>query len=141
MTHYLEQAKKLLTAKNLTCAIVGENTLYTSTQRGILPLLNCYREKQAEKGCCAADKVVGRAAAFMYQLLEVEALYAQIISRPALKVLENAGIAVEYDTLVDAIINRTGTGFCPMETAVLSIEDPFEAMMAVEKTLEKLKGG
>jgi len=139
MNTYLEQAKDLLKARNLTCAILGENTQYTSTQRGVAPLLNCYHNRLAQPHCCAADKVVGRAAAFLYQLLEVDVVYAEIISKPALKVLEQAGIQAEYGKLVDAIINRTGTGFCPMESAVLLINDPHEALTAIEETLEKLR--
>lgn len=139
MQYHLEQAKSLLKEQNLTCAIVGNTTNYTSTQRGVAPLLACYHQKLAEPHCSAADKVVGRAAAFLYQLLEVDAVYAEIISRPALKVLENAGIQTEYGQLVDAIINRTGTGFCPMESAVLKINDPHEALIAIEETLKKLR--
>lgn len=139
MNAYLEQAKTLLKEQNLTCAILGENTRYVSTQRGVAPLLNCYHQHLAQSHCCAADKVVGRAAAFLYQLLEVDAVYAEIISKPALKVLESAGIQAEYGQLVDAIINRTGTGFCPMESAVLQIDDPYEALVAVEETLKKLR--
>ena len=140
MNDYLNQAKQLLKSQNLTCAIVGSNTQYTSTKRGVAPLLQCYHQNLAEKHCCAADKVVGRAAAFLYQLLEVDVVYAEILSCPALKVLENAGIRAEYGKLVDAIINRAGTGFCPMESAVLQIHDPYEALAAVEETLKKLNG-
>ena len=137
--HYdLEKAISLLKEDHLTCAIVGPNTRYTSTQRGIVPLLTCYKENLAEDGCCAADKVVGKAAAYVYVLLGVTALYADVISKPALKVLEDAKVEVTYAHLVDAIVNRTGTGFCPMETAVLGIDDPLEALNAVEKTLEQL---
>lgn len=139
MHSYLEQAKQTLKENELTCAIVGADTLYTSTQRGIAPLLECYHESKVPQHCSGADKVVGRAAAFMYVLLGVDSLYAEVISRPAYKVLVEAGISVEYGTMVDAIINRTGTGFCPMETAVLHINDPHEALTAVERTLERLR--
>lgn len=137
--NYLQTAIRLLKNVGITCAIVGPNTCYTSTARGIAPLLSCYKEGKAESGCCAADKVVGKAAAYMYVLLGVKSLYAEILSQPALRVLQNAGIDAKYEKLVDAIVNRTGTGFCPMETAVLDIDDPLEAMAAVEKTLEKLR--
>lgn len=136
---YLNQALDLLTSQDLTCTIIGPETQYTSKARGIAPLLTCYKEQLAPPNCCAADKVVGRAAAFMYVLLKVDALYAQILSKPALRVLEEAGIHTEYGQIVDAIINRTGTGFCPMESAVLDIDDPLEALAAVEKKLEQLR--
>lgn len=135
----LEKAISLLKENQLTCVILGPETLYTSTQRGIVPLLTCYKEKLAEEGCCAADKVVGKAAAYVYVLLGIRALYAEVISRPALEVLESRSIEVHFGNLVDAIINRTGTGFCPMESAVMKISDPLEALSAVEQTLKKLQ--
>ena len=38
------------------------------------------------------------------------------------------GIIYEYDTQVPLIINRKGTGICPMEDAVKDIEDPEKGM-------------
>lgn len=90
-------------------------------------------------GFSAADKVVGKAAAFFYVLLKVERLYAAVISKHALEVLEFYGVPVEYGELVDAIKNRKGDGFCPMETAVLEINEPDEAVAAVLRKQEELK--
>lgn len=75
--------------------------------------------------------MVGKAAAFLYVLLKVERLYTTVISKYALEVLEFYGVPVEYGELVDAIKNRKGDGFCPMETAVLEINEPDEAVAAV----------
>lgn len=135
----LEKAVQLLKNQQYTCVLVKDDMVYTSKERGIKPLLHCYKEQKMKQGCSAADKVVGKAAAFFYVLLGAKELYAEVISKPALGVLEKAGIAVSYATLVDAIRNRTNTGFCPMETAVWEIDDPEDAMKAVEKTLETLK--
>ena len=79
------------------------------------------------QGAYVADKVVGKAAAYLYVLLGVRKVYAAVISRPALDVLERYNIGIVYDMLVPAIRNRTDTGFCPMETAVLDIDDANEA--------------
>lgn len=135
----LEKAVQLLKNQQYTCVLVKNDMVYTSKERGIKPLLCCYKEQKMKQGCSAADRVVGKAAAFFYVLLGAKELYADVISKPALEVLEKAGIAVSYTTLVDAIRNRTNTGFCPMETAVWDIEDPADAMKAVEKTLEALQ--
>ena len=63
-------------------------------------------------------------------------IYADVISTHALSVLEEHQIPVEYSTLTDKIKNRAGTGFCPMETAVLCEESPEKAL---EKIREKAK--
>ena len=130
----LEKAYRMLQEQQLTCAFVLSDVVYISKERGVKPLLDCYYAKKMPTGFSAADKVVGKAAAFMYVLLGVKELYVQVLSRPALEILQKYGIAVTYCELVDAIKNRTGTGFCPMETAVLAIEEPAEALSAIEKT-------
>ena len=45
----------------------------------------------------------------------VEGLFADVVSRPALELLAGAGIAVEYTVVVPGIMNRAGTGTCPVE--------------------------
>lgn len=130
----LVKACRMLTEQELTCAFVLDEKVYISKERGITPLLDCYNEKKMPEGFSAADKVVGKAAAFLYVLLGVKELYADILSVPALKVLQKYGITVSHGQLTDAIRNRTNTGFCPMETAVLDIEQPQEALCAIMKT-------
>lgn len=116
----------------------GEETL-TDDRRGVRPLLDFLERSRDWHSYCAADKVVGKAAAFLYQLMGIQALYAHVVSEPAVKVLENAGIALTYGTRVPAIRNRTDTGFCPMETAVWDVQDPEEALTVLKITLENLK--
>jgi hypothetical protein len=82
--------------------------------------------------------VVGKAAAFLYCLLGVKALHAGVLSVPARDVLLSAGISVEWGSLVPAIRNRAGDGFCPMETAVWDLTDPALAPDAIRAALQKL---
>ena len=127
MQSNLEQAKTVLMEQQLTCVVLCETHTYTSTQRGIAPLMQWLKEGVDMQGAYVADKVVGKAAAYLYVLLGVREVYAAVISRPALDVLERYNIGTVYDMLVPAIRNRTDTGFCPMETAVLDIDDANEA--------------
>lgn len=135
----LECARTLLDEQQLTCAFVKGDWVYTSTGRGVKPLLNCLDQPQKRSRFAAADKVVGKAAAFLYVLLEAREVYAGVISKPALTVLEEAGIEVTYDCLVDAIRNRAGNGGCPMEMAVWNICDPQEALKAVLTKVKDVK--
>lgn len=134
----LERAKAMLDEQQLTCALVKGDWVYTSTERGIKPLFDCLNQPQKECGFSAADKVIGKAAAFLYVLLEAKEIYAGVISKPALTVLEEAGIEVAYDCLTDVIRNRAGNGICPMETAVRDVSDPREALEAVLTRLEEM---
>ncbi len=139
MTHNLEKAVSILNTENLTLAAVSESAVLKFTERGVKPLLALIDGGKSLAGFSAADKVVGKAAAMLYVLLNVNEVYAAVISKPALETLEKYGICCEYGTLTDAIKNRTNTGFCPMETAVLNIENPAEAPAAIRKKLAELQ--
>ena len=136
---YYEKAVRLLQERSLTCAVCGEGTEYTSTLRGVQPLLRPYEEGIRFVGCAAADRVIGKAAACLYVLLEVKRVYAEIVSRPAKEIFEKNGIDLDYDMLVELIENRDRTGLCPMETAVIDVVDPQDAPGLIRKALEKLR--
>ena len=57
---------------------------------------NLIDSKKDYKGYSAADKIVGRAAAFLYTLLQVKNLYGETMSKGAVEILKNAGIYYEY---------------------------------------------
>lgn len=136
----LERAKALLTEEGYTCVLVkGEKTV-TDRRRGVQPLLSLLDSGEDYHGFSAADKVVGKAAAFLYVLLGIGELHAGVLSRHAAAVLEESGISFSYDTLVGAIRNRTDTGYCPMETAVLEIREPSAAPEAIRKKLREMQG-
>ena len=134
----IEKAKEILKSGGYTCVICSDDKIFTSTERGVKPLLAWIDSATDMKGFSAADKVVGKAAAFLYVILGVHAVFAGVISEHAKNVLEENGIAVEYGCLTEAIRNRAGTGFCPMETAVKSISEPIAALEAVRRKLKEL---
>ena len=136
MNEDLLRARQLLEDGSYTCVLCHGQHIYTSTERGVRPLLelppNDYR------GFSAADKVIGKATAFLYVNLGVRAVYAPVISESALRVLKRSGIEVHYGVSVSAIFNRSRTGFCPMETAVRDIEDLNEALQAIRETYARM---
>ncbi|MBO5953156.1 MAG: DUF1893 domain-containing protein [Oscillospiraceae bacterium] len=138
METQLEQAQRILLQRGCTCVVLGHDLEFVSYRRGVAPLLELIDSGRCCKGCRAADKVVGKATALLYCLLGVEAIYAQIVSQAAAKVLARHGIALEYATLVPHIENRTGTGKCPMESATEHIDDPRAALEAVRQRLNEL---
>ena len=134
----LEKARSLLEKENYTCVICRGDDVITDHRRGIRPLMELLESGKDLHGYSAADKVVGKAAAFLYCLLGVKALHAGVLSVPARDVLVSAGISVEWGSLVPAIQNRAGDGFCPMETAVLALSDPALAPDAIRIALQNL---
>ena len=69
----------------------------------------------------------------------VKQCYGITMSKSAVDYLQKKTISVEYETLTDHIVNRSGDGVCPMEEAVKDIEDPEEALAAVKRRLEELR--
>lgn len=138
MKNDLIKAKDLLESGGYTCVLCRDDIVYTSTERGVRPLLQWLDAKVDMAGYSAADKVVGNAAAFLYVLLKVDTVYAPVMSEAAIHTLERHGIQAIYDLAVEAIRNRRNTGFCPMETAVTGIDSPVEALTAIEERLKEL---
>ena len=134
----LEIARSHLDSGSYTCVVCKDQTLYFSTDRGVKPLLNWLDSGMDMRGFSAADKVVGRATAFLYCLLGVTAVHANVMSRPAAQVLQENGISAHWGTLVEGIINRRGTGPCPFEAAVMDIQDPDEALTAIRRKMEQM---
>lgn len=134
----LERARHLLIDGAYTCVLCKGDLLYTSTARGVRPVLDWITTGQDLSGFSAADKVVGKAAAFLFLRAGIAHLYACVISEPALAVLQAGGIPVEYGSLVPGIINRTGDGPCPMESAVSGTDDPDQALDLIRKKLAEL---
>ncbi len=133
----LDRARALFAEPGCTLALVKGEQIITSTERGIRPLMKLLAEKTDCSGWSAADLVVGRAAAFLYVLLGVKAVYAQVVSRLAEEVLRGHGIAIEAQTRVDRILSVAG-GNCPMETAVEHCTDAEEAYAAIRCKLREL---
>lgn len=139
MCNDLQKARQLLDAEDYTCVLCRNAQTYTSQRRGVAPLLGWLDEGADLAGFSAADRVVGRATAFLYHLLGVKAVYARVMSRPAAQVLEQYGIPASWDTLVDAIENRQKNGPCPMEYATRNSATPEEALAAIRQALLELQ--
>ena len=137
----LQQAIDILKKENRTCVLLGEARVFKSDRRGVAPLLELLNSGADTAGCVAADRVVGKATAFLYCLLGVRQVHALVMSRPAAAVLEECGIVYRYDTLVDGIQNRQKDGPCPMEYATRSCTTPQQALDAIVETLRKLQAG
>ncbi len=116
------------------CLCRGGDCLY-SEERGIAPMMGFIGSGIDLKGYSAADIVVGKAAALLFVKCGIRAVFARTLSQGGKKVLEHYGIACEYETLTERIINRLGTDTCPMEKAVADTDDPEEAYAILKNKL------
>ena len=136
-----EKAKEILYREGYTCVFHNGEDSYTSTRRGVAPLLQRLDSGKDYSGYSAADKVIGRGAAFLYVLLGIKNIYVKVISRPSLQLLEENGVDVVYDELVEAIRNRDNTGFCPIESCVKGIDTPQNALVRIRERTAQLQAG
>lgn len=98
-----------------------------------------HEEPEILGGAEAADKVVGKGAAALMAAAHVSAVYAEVISRPALELLDKAGISVTYGMLVDGIVNRTGTGPCPLEARCMDCRTPEECLPRIDSFIAEMR--
>lgn len=107
--------------------------------RGIGDLYAAVKGGADYAGYAAADKIVGRAAAFLFVALKVASVYAAVLSEGGREVLLAYGIDCFYGELTENIINRAGSGRCPMEEATESVKDLAEAVDAIGAKLKELR--
>lgn len=107
--------------------VVGGAEVHTYDGRGVSDLFRLSTEDEALlRGARIADKVVGKGAASIMVLSGVREVYADVISAPALEMLQEAGIETTYGRLVPYIVNREGTGMCPLEKRCMECTSPVE---------------
>ncbi|WP_075559410.1 DUF1893 domain-containing protein [Parabacteroides timonensis] len=118
------------------CSLVVGNgeAISTFNGRGISDLYRLSKENAGMlHGASVADKVVGKAAAALMIAGGVKEVFADIASTHALSLLDKYGVKVRYAKEVPHIINRTNTGWCPME---IRCKD----CTTIEECLEEIEG-
>lgn len=125
----LELARALFYAiKDATVVAVHGDEVLFSKEHGVKPLLKWIAEGKDLAGWAVADKVVGKAPALLYSVLGPASVFAPVMTRSARAVLLANEIACGYDQLVNKIENRAGNGQCPMDSTVINVFDPYEAV-------------
>lgn len=126
---------------SVTCRIMrGDKELFVSKKCGIAPLIQIIDESTEVEGGEAYDKIVGKAAALLYVLMNIGRVNAEVISQSAIDVLKGYSVPFTYKTLTEKIINRKGDDICPMEKTVENIDTPREAYAALKKKIMEMKG-
>lgn len=117
--------------------VVANGDVCTFDGRGVADLYGLLR-KSPEFLCGAsiADKVVGKAAAALMILAKVKEVHADVISRPALDLFDKTGVRMTYGTEVPYIINRTKTGWCPLETRCRDCRTPQDCLGQIEEFMK-----
>lgn len=125
----------ILHNENLTLVVKSDDgTIHRFTQRGVKDLLTLVtREPEVLNKALIADKAVGKAAAACMIVGGVRQVHADVMSEPALELLKSHHVEAQYGQLVDHIINRAGTGWCPMERLSRDIDDPATIIQKIQE--------
>ena len=116
-----------------------QGIIHTCHGRGVSDLHRIlHNSPQWLNGAMVADKVVGRGAAALMILGGVKQLHAALISEQAIDFLEKAHVKFSCGKQVPAIINRAGTGLCPVETLTAHCTTPQEALPLIDQFVSSL---
>lgn len=136
----LDNLVKILHDGGYSCVIESGGKIRTFTQRGVADLYDIYcSERSLLSGASIADKVVGKAAAAIMVLGGVSRLHADVISEPAAALLQNAGVELEAVNIVPHIINRTKTGWCPLESASCNLDKAEDIFPVIDDFVRKMR--
>lgn len=121
----IDIAIELLEKEDLSLVVVKDSeVIYKSYEKGIKPMYYVATSlPERAKGSSIADRVIGKGAAMLCKLLEVEEVYSPLISETAIQVLKKANIPFTYEKSCPYIMNMNKTGLCPVEKIAVEFED------------------
>jgi hypothetical protein len=141
MTESEQLVQTTMRSGDATLCAAGDGALvYQLTGRGISVLLLAVEEERVvgHGPLDWGDKLVGRAAALVFTLVRPRSVFALTMSTGAQDVLRTAGIPFTCDAVIFDVLNRTGTGPCPMEAAVSGIDEPLAALETLKQVTHTL---
>lgn len=130
----------MLYSEQCSCVVRQGDRIEIFRRRGVTDLYDLLHDgRDLLRGAFVADKVVGKGAAALMIAGGVESVFADVISSEALDLFNGCGVSVGYTVAVPFIINRSGTGRCPVETLCSGITEIGECVAAIEKFLSAVK--
>lgn len=96
--------------------VVDDNTF------GVISLLKHYDVLANSSSIVVYDKLIGKGAAMLIASFDVKKIFAKTITEKALEILSTY-CEVEYDRLVENILNRDRSDLCPIEKIAKDIEN------------------
>ena len=126
-----QKAVLLVNGRRAVFAYVSPGRILTSNKKGLRFLVRLCNEREVLSDGTVACKTAGKAEALLFVLLRVKSVFAETISENAAEVLEKHHIHYEFARM-------TPTSPCNYETesVVKRIDDPAEALKAINQALE-----
>ena len=135
----IQIAKEQLEKDTIVIAMVKSGKiLFKSNKNGIQPFFDALNELPRESyfGCCIADRVVGKAALMLAAYIGAKDIYTPLASKHAINTSLKLDLNLIFDKSTAFIKNRSQDGMCPMEKAVLDVDDPEKAYHVLKIKLQ-----
>ena len=135
----VQAALKQIGQGEIVCAAIRDGIILAAeTGSGVAPVLKMYKLGQLHESFLV-DKVIGKAAAMVMTRGGIAGCHGITVSQAALNWFQQCNVPVTYDCVTDHIVNRAGDGMCPMEQAVLQLQEDTDIVSVLEETLAQLK--
>lgn len=132
-------AIEMLHREGCSCVVTDGIEFRMFHQRGVKDLYDILStQPELLRGAFIADKVVGKGAAALMILGGIDSLYTDTISVAAQELFSCYKVEVKYDKLVQHIINRAGTGVCPVESLCKECNTAEECLPLIKNFIEQL---
>jgi hypothetical protein len=130
----LERARLRLKERNLSLVVVKNGKVIFETEshgiKGFLEAVKLFDKELA--GSSVADRIVGRAIAFLCVCFQVSAVFAVTMSMEGVRIVEDHNIFYQSEKCVPTILNQKRNDICPFEKLALTFATP-------EETYRKLR--
>lgn len=134
----MQQLIEILRREKCSLVVKNHGIVTTYSKPGVRDLEYLLdHDPEMLHGATIADKVIGKAAAAMVVVGGVKELYAEVMSTKAIPLLEEAGIAYTYGTLVDTIKEEGGR--CQLEKITAPATTPEETVALLRTHFEEKK--
>lgn len=139
----LQQVNELLENSKCTCIILkNDEIIYKSAYNGVRPLLMFLNEDislDKDDKLILIDRVIGRAAMFLAAKCRINKIFTPVMSLEALEIAKLYNIGCTAASTVPYILNREGTGRCPIEASVTNTTGVDEALANIKHTVAELR--
>lgn len=133
----LNTAKQHLDGHSI--CLCKDGAVITDDGKGISPMMKLLAEGRDLSGFSAADQIVGKAAAMLFVKAGIACVHGNVMSQSGHAYLDAHSIPHTYDVLTEQIVNRLGTGICPMEQTVADIDDAEAGYAALKERLAQMR--
>ena len=139
MNKTVDELAAILHLEQCSCVIANHGSISLCHERGVNDLLRLLKSDPSMlSGAMIADRVIGKGAAALMILGGVKEAYADVISVPALELFKTASVHVSFAECVPNIINRAGTGICPVEALCSDCQSAEDCLPLIENFIKSI---